>query len=120
MAAWGIGNAGPSRAPSDLVAALSDRSARVRATVAWALFQIEDEATAGALDAALQREMDPQARHAMVRALSVMGDAAVVPLQRIIDGSDATLRAIAIRALAGQGGNPWPQPRPRPRPTPGF
>jgi beta-lactamase regulating signal transducer with metallopeptidase domain len=118
MAAWGLGSAGPRRAPAALVALLADRDARVRATTAWALFQIEDDATADALDAALQKEIDQDARWAMVRAISVMGDRAVAPLQRIIESSDAPLRALAIRALAGRGSDPWPRPRPRPRPFP--
>ncbi len=118
MAAWGLGNASPRRAPAALVAALSDRSERVRKTVAWALFQIEDAESAGAIEAALQREMDADAKWAMVRAISVMGERAVEPLQRIIESGNAPLRALAIRALAGRGADPWPQPRPRPRPFP--
>lgn len=118
LAAWGIGNASPRKAPAALVTALGDRVARVRATAAWALFEMRDEDTAPALESALQKEMDPQAKWAMVRAISVMGERAVAPLQRLIEGSDAATRALAIRALAGHGGDPWPQPRPRPRPFP--
>lgn len=118
LAAWGIGNAGPRRAPAALVNALTDRDARVRATVAWALFNIEDGESATALETALQREADPKTKWALVRAISVMGERAVLPLQRLIEGSDAPLRALAIRALAGHGNDPWPQPRPRPRPFP--
>lgn len=118
LAAWGIGNASPRRAPAALVAALHDRNERVRKTVAWALFQIEDEDTARAIETALQREMDADVRWALVRAISVMGDRAVEPLQRIIESGNAPLRALAIRSLAGRGADPWPQPRPRPRPFP--
>jgi beta-lactamase regulating signal transducer with metallopeptidase domain len=118
LAAWGIGNASPRKAPPALVTALGDRNARVRATAAWALFEIRDEDTAPAIESALQKEMDPQAKWSMVRAISVMGERAVAPLQRLIEGSDAAARALAIRALAGHGGDPWPQPRPRPRPFP--
>ena len=118
LAAWGIGNAGPRRAPAALVNALTDRDARVRATVAWALFNIEDGEAATALETALQREVDPKTKWALVRAISVMGERAVLPLQRLIEGSDAPLRALAIRALAGHSSDPWPQPRPRPRPFP--
>ncbi len=118
MAAWGLGNASPRRAPTALIALLADRDARVRSTAAWALFQIEDTEAADALDVALQKETDANARWAMVRALSAMGDRAVAPLQRIIDSSDSPLRALAIRALAGAASDPWPQPRPRPRPYP--
>lgn len=118
MAAWGIGNAGPRRAPVALVTALADPNARVRATVAWALFQIEDGESASAIESALQKEMDADAKWALVRAISVMGERAVAPLQRLIESSNAPLRALAIRSLAGQGADPWPQPRPRPRPFP--
>ncbi len=118
LAAWGLGMASPRRAPGALVSALSDRSERVRRTVAWALFQIQDAETAGAIEAALQREMDEDVRWAMVRAIAVMGERAVEPLQRIIESGNAPLRALAIRSLAGRGADPWPQPRPRPRPFP--
>jgi beta-lactamase regulating signal transducer with metallopeptidase domain/HEAT repeat protein len=118
LAAWGLGNASPKRAPAALVSALSDRSERVRRTVAWALFQIEDAESANAIEAALQREMVEDVRWALVRALAVMGDRAVEPLQRIIESGNAPLRALAIRSLAGRGPDPWPQPRPRPRPFP--
>jgi beta-lactamase regulating signal transducer with metallopeptidase domain/HEAT repeat protein len=118
LAAWGIGNACPDHAPAALLSALGDRSARVRTTAAWALFQIEDADAVTALEAAVQREMNTEVRMTMVRALSVMGERAVVPLQRLIESSDASVRAVAIRALAGSRGEPWPQPRPRPRPFP--
>ncbi|MCC7052064.1 MAG: HEAT repeat domain-containing protein [Gemmatimonadaceae bacterium] len=117
-ALWGLGNASPRRAPAAVKDALTDRDPAVRATAAWALHQIEDGAAAGALESALVRETDRDVKVAMVRALSVMGDPAVPALQRIIDGGDAELRAIAIRSLAGRGADPWPQPRPRPRPYP--
>jgi beta-lactamase regulating signal transducer with metallopeptidase domain/HEAT repeat protein len=118
MAAWGIGNSSPRKAPAALMTALGDRSARVRATAAWALFEIRDEDAASQIESALLKEMDPQAKWAMVRAISVMGERAVAPLQRLLEGSDPAARALAIRTLAGRGGDPWPQPRPRPRPFP--
>jgi beta-lactamase regulating signal transducer with metallopeptidase domain/HEAT repeat protein len=119
IAAWALGSAEPDRAPAQLIALLGDRDARVRATAAWALFQIEDATSADALEAALNREQDADVKWAMVRAISVMGERAVLPLQRIIESSDAPLRALAIRALArSQGSDPWPKPRPRPRPSP--
>ncbi len=118
LGAWGLGNASPRRAPAALIAALTDRDARVRATVAWALFEIEDGDAAAALETALQKETDADTKWALVRAISVMGERAVAPLQRIIEGADAKARALAIRALAGRGSDPWPQPRPRPRPFP--
>ncbi len=118
LAVWGIGNISPKSAPAGVIAALGDRSARIRSIAAWALYQIEDGNAAGPLEAALQRETDKDAKWAMVRALSVMGERAVAPLQRIIEGNDAPLRALAIRSLAGERGDAWPQPRPRPRPYP--
>ena len=118
LAAWGIGNAGPKRAPAALINALKDLNANVRATAAWALFEIKDDESAAAIEAALIREMDAKARWALIRAISVMGERAVAPLQRLVEGSDARARTLAIRALAGHGGDPWPQPRPRPRPFP--
>ena len=117
-AIWGLGTAGPRRAPAAVIRALGDDDTLVRTIAAWALFQIEDASAVGALQTALARERDDDAKVAMVRALAVMGDPAVGALQRIIEGSDAALRAIAIRALAGRGADPWPLPRPRPRPFP--
>ncbi len=118
LAAWGIGNARPKRAPAALVALLSDRSPRVRSTAAWALYEIKDGETAPAIEAALNREMDADVKWALVRAIGVMGEQAVAPLQRLIESGNASVRALAIRSLAGQGAEPWPQPRPRPRPFP--
>ncbi|MBC7843408.1 MAG: HEAT repeat domain-containing protein [Gemmatimonadaceae bacterium] len=118
LGAWGLGNSNPRRAPAALISALTDRDARVRATVAWALFEIEDGDAAAALETALSKETDADTKWAMVRAISVMGERAVAPLQRIIEGSDAAARALAIRSLAGRSDEPWPQPRPRPRPYP--
>ncbi len=118
LAAWGIGNASPKRAPAALVSLLSDRNARVRSTAAWALYEIEDGETAAAIESALNKEMDADVKWAMVRAIGVMGEKAVAPLQRLIESGNAPLRALAIRSLAGQGSEPWPQPRPRPRPFP--
>ena len=117
LAVWGIGNAEPRRAPAAVIKALEDRDAHVRATAAWALFKIGDGDAAGPLEIALNKEMDPQAKWAMVRAIAVMGDRAVTPLQRMIESGDAKTRALAIRSLAGRGHDPWPQPRPRPRPS---
>ncbi|MES3034368.1 MAG: M56 family metallopeptidase [Gemmatimonadota bacterium] len=117
-AIWGLGNVGPRRAPAALIDALRDPDAQVRSLTAWALYEIEDSTAAPALLQALEREKEGDTRWAMVRALGVMGEAAVAPMQRLIEGNDAALRALAIRALAGASGQPWPQPRPRPRPYP--
>ena len=117
-AIWGLGSASPRRAPAVVIRALGDDDTLVRTIAAWALYQIEDASAVSALQAAVARERDDDAKVAMVRALAVMGDPAVGALQRIIEGSNAELRAIAIRALAGRGADPWPQPRPRPRPFP--
>jgi beta-lactamase regulating signal transducer with metallopeptidase domain len=119
LAAWGIGEAEPNRAPAQLIAALGDADAGVRKTVAWALHQIEDESSVRALVTAVNRETDPAAKRAMVRALGAMGEDSVDAMQGLIDSKDAELRSIAIHALAGRSSSgPWPQPRPRPRPFP--
>jgi len=119
LAAWSIGNCGPSRAPQPLVALLRDRERDVRLSAAWALYQIEDGAAAGAIEAAYQRETDPEVRIGLIRALGAMGDSAVDALERLVSSRDTAVRSIAIAALAGgQASGPWPWPRPEPRPFP--
>lgn len=119
QAVWAIGTLGPRHVPPALVALLADSSPKVRMTTAWALFEIGDAAAATALDAAIRTETNPDVQRSMVRALGSMGDASVSTIKRLLDSSDADVRAIAIRALAGgQMNAPWPQPRPRPRPFP--
>ena len=118
-AAWAIGTLSPRHAPPAVVALLADSSPKVRMTTAWALSQIGDAAASTALDVAIRTETNHEVQRAMVRALGAMGDASVSTIKRLLDSSDADVRAIAIRALAGgQMNAPWPQPRPRPRPFP--
>jgi HEAT repeat protein len=91
----------------------------VRLSAAWALFQIEDGAAAGAVEAAYQRETDPAVRTGLIRALGAMGDSAVGALDRLVSSRDTAVRSIAITALAGgEASGPWPWPRPEPRPSP--
>jgi HEAT repeat protein len=119
MAAWSIGSCGPERAPGALIAALSDRDLRVRRSAAWALYTIEDARAAGAIEAAFQREHDPELRRDLVRALGAMGDGSVDALQRLVDSPDPEIRRAAVTALAGgHASGPWPWPRPEPRPFP--
>ena len=119
LAAWSIGSCGPSRAPQQLVPLLRDRERDVRLSAAWALYQIEDGSAAGAVEAAYQRETDPEVRMGLIRALGAMGDSAVAALERLVSSRDTAVRSIAITALAGgQASGPWPWPRPEPRPFP--
>lgn len=119
LAAWSIGNCDPDRAPPALVSALSDSDPDVRLSVAWALYEIEDPSAGSAIDAALRRETDNRVQLGMIRALGSMGDMAVDALERLVVSPDSTVRAMAIRALAGgSAGGPWPWPRPYPRPFP--
>lgn len=117
-AAWAIGSIEPSKAPAALVSLLKDSDRGVRMTAAWALYTISDETSSEALEAAFQKESDPEVREGMIRALGSMGDRAVPTLQRLITSSDPKVRQVAITALAGGTSGPWPQPRPRPRPFP--
>ena len=119
IAAWALGSAAPSKAPRALLSALDDSDASVRKTAAWALHEIEDPAALRSLDAALRREKIPAVQTALVRALSILGEPAVDVLKRLVDDPDPTVRAMAVRSLAGGSiSMPWPQPRPQPRPTP--
>jgi beta-lactamase regulating signal transducer with metallopeptidase domain/HEAT repeat protein len=119
IAAWALGAAAPSTAPRALIAALDDSDASVRLTTAWALHEIEDPAALRPLEAALRREKTPAVQTALIRALSVLGEPAVDVLKRLVGDSDPTVRATAVRCLAGGSvAMPWPQPRPQPRPIP--
>ncbi|WP_309671773.1 M56 family metallopeptidase [Gemmatimonas sp.] len=119
IAAWALGSAAASKAPRALLSSLDDSDASVRKTVAWALHEIEDPAALRPLEAALRREKIPAVQTALVRALSILGEPAVDLLKRLVDDPDATVRATAVRALAGSSiSMPWPQPRPQPRPIP--
>lgn len=119
MAAWTLGSAAPPTAPRALLSALGDSDASVRLTSAWALHEIEDPAAVRSLDAALRREKTPAVQSALVRALAVLGEPAVDVLKRLVADSDASVRAMAVRSLAGGSvAMPWPQPRPQPRPMP--
>jgi len=119
VAAWAIGSCEPSRAPAALVKALGDRERDVRLSAAWALYNIHDEETGAAIEAAYKRETDSEVRIGLIRALGAMGDSSVDALQRLVTSSDSEVRATAVAELAGGGASgPWPWPRPEPRPFP--
>jgi len=119
MAAWGIGNADPDKAPAALVKALSDGDANVRRSVAWALYNIQDPSTLPALEAAFAKETDPALQADLIRAIGATGESSVDALSRLVSSPDARIRNAAVTALAGGGaGGPWPMPRPQPRPFP--
>lgn len=84
-----------------LVGRLTDSSAEVREHAAEALGYVggpEADAAAEALEKAAADD-DPEVRLAAVSALGQLAFAADEPLQRIADGSDSTLAAIARRFL---------------------
>jgi HEAT repeat protein len=101
------------------VSLLGDKNRDVRLSAAWALYQIEDGDATGAIEAAYTREVDPEVRIGLIRALGAMGDPAVDALQRLVTSSDPQVRKFAVTALAGgNASGPWPWPRPEPRPFP--
>jgi HEAT repeat protein len=101
------------------VSLLSDKNRGVRLSAAWALYQIEDSDATGAIEAAYNRETDPEVREGLIKALGVMGDRAVDALQRLVTSPDPKVRKFAVTALAGgNASGPWPWPRPEPRPFP--
>jgi beta-lactamase regulating signal transducer with metallopeptidase domain len=116
-AAWALGNTPRRPAAPALVTALRDRSPQVRESAAWALAEIGDEDVAPAVQSAFARETSPEVRMAELRALTFMhvDDRAI--LDAALSSKDASLRARAVRMIAGSGGS-WPEPRPRPRPRP--
>jgi hypothetical protein len=119
LAAWSIGSCEPKRAPAALVALLNDHNRDVRLSATWALYTIEDGDASSALEAAYQRETDPEIRIGMIRALGAMGERSVDVLQHLVSSSDPEIRKTAVAALAGgQASGPWPWPRPEPRPFP--
>ncbi len=117
-AIWALGNGGLDDAPPVLLAALSDRDKGVRMLAAWALFHIGDADAAPALEAALNKETEKGVRMSYIRALGAIGAESAGTLARLIDSPDPEIRAVVVKALAGEGGGPWPWPQPRPRPNP--
>jgi HEAT repeat protein len=118
-AAWALGNVEPKQAPRQLVALLSDKDPRVRELVAWALYNIEDPSAAPALQAALRTEQDNDLQMAYIRALAAMGEHSVDAIRPLLEWSDARVKSMAVRALAGgHATGPWPHPWPMPRPHP--
>jgi beta-lactamase regulating signal transducer with metallopeptidase domain/HEAT repeat protein len=119
VAAWSIGSCDPDKAPAELVRLLSDPNAGVRLSVVWALREIGDSDTADELEAAFNREKDPEVLEGLIRALGEMGDKAVETLTRLVSSPDPEMRAVAVAALAGgHSHHAWPWPRPEPRPFP--
>jgi beta-lactamase regulating signal transducer with metallopeptidase domain len=118
-AAWAIGNVEPKQAPRQLVALLGDKDPHVRELVAWALYNIEDPSAAPALQAALRTEQDTDLQMAYIRALAAMGERSVDAIRPLLESSDARVKSMAVRALAGgHATGPWPHPWPMPRPYP--
>ena len=118
-AAWALGSVEPKQAPRQLVSMLTDRDARVRELVAWALYNIEDPSAAPALQAALRAEQDKDLQMAYIRALAAMGEHSVDAIRPLLESSDARVKQMAVRALAGgHATGPWPHPWPMPRPHP--
>ena len=120
LAAWGIGNSDASKAPAALTALLNDSNRDVREAAIYALFSIEDPGSARALEAAFEKEKDPELRLRIVRAIGATDDeGSVQVLQRLVSSPDAEIRKEAVTALAGAGDHGiWVWPRPRPRPFP--
>lgn len=118
-AIWALGNVVERQAPPALVALLRDPDPRTRMMTAWALYQIEDPSTVSALQAALRGEKDEQLQVAELRALAALGDASTAAIEQLLDSPDQSVRAMAVRALAGgRAAGPWPWPWPEPRPNP--
>jgi beta-lactamase regulating signal transducer with metallopeptidase domain/HEAT repeat protein len=118
-AAWALGNIEPKDAPKALVGLLGDADPGTRELAAWALYQIADPATAPAIEAALKKEQVKEVQLADIRAIAVMGEKSVDVLRGLLESSDANVKAMAVRALAGgNASGPWPHPWPEPRPFP--
>ena len=84
-----------------------------------ALYEIEDPSSAPALQAALRAEQDKEIQLGYIRALAAMGDKSVDAIRPLLESSDARVKAMAVRALAGgHATGPWPHPWPQPRPSP--
>jgi beta-lactamase regulating signal transducer with metallopeptidase domain len=113
-AAWALGTIAPAQAPAGLVAALRDPDADVRLRAAWALGRIGDTTAVPGLAAALH-DSATTVRRAVLWALGrVGGDAAQNALLRAVEDPDPEVRTRAVRALAGNHGDPWPWPWPMP------
>jgi HEAT repeat protein len=117
IAAWSIGSCEPESAPPALIKLLNDQDPNVRLSTVWALREIGDAAAADELEAAFNREKNPEVQHGLIQALGAMGDHAIETLSRLVTSPDPEVRAVAITALAGGNAtSPWPRPEPRPFP----
>jgi HEAT repeat protein len=120
-AAWGIGQlrGEGGKAPAGLLKVLRDDDDDVRLKAAWALGQIGDPASLGAIRDAMKAEKSNEVRRALIRAMIKAGGRSEEALTELLSSSDATVREAAVRGLAGNNSfNPWPWPWPRPRPFP--
>ncbi len=117
-AVWALGAVEAKSAPAKLIAMLRDGSPKIRHLVAWSLFKIQDPAAVPALNAALSAESDKNLQLSYIRALASTGERSVDAVRGLINSPDPQIKAMAIRALAGRGGEPWPWPWPEPRPFP--
>jgi beta-lactamase regulating signal transducer with metallopeptidase domain/HEAT repeat protein len=118
-ALWALGNSDLKQAPPKVIALLSDKDPEVRELAAWVLYEIEDPAAIGALEAALSREQDKELQIAYIRALAATGERSVDALKGLLESKDPEIRTIAVKALAGGNATgPWPRPWPEPRPFP--
>jgi HEAT repeat protein len=98
---------------------LKDTDADVREITAWALYQIEDPSTVGALNDALKVEGSKNLQLSYIRALAAMGEKSVDAVRGLLTSSDPKIKSMAVRALAGgNAAGPWPWPWPQPRPNP--
>ncbi len=120
-AAWGLGQTRVRglRAPAGLVALIANEDDDVRLKAAWALSEIGDSSTLGAVRSALTKEDRADVRRALTRALIRSGGRSRGTLEELLQSKDASVREAAIRGLTGNDAmGPWPWPWPRPRPFP--
>jgi HEAT repeat protein len=67
---------------------LRDPDPDVRELTAWALYQIEDPSTVGALNDALKAESNKELQLCYIRALAAMGEKSVDAVRGLLTSSD--------------------------------
>jgi HEAT repeat protein len=108
--AWVLGSMGDIRATRRLAALLDDPSSAVRASVAWALGELDAPPAAGPLIQAYQREPDDTVRATLIDALgkhaaraNAQGEDSTPTLNTVIaalDDRELTVRMAALERLA--------------------
>ena len=117
-ALWALAESHLETAPARVIELLRDDASEVRTMAAWLLAGISDKSSLSELRVAFDVERDNEAQKAEFIALVVLGGGSKEVVDRALASENASLRAMAVRLMAGQAPynppRPWPDSRARP------